>query len=112
MGSPISTAVSWAFNAGIISGTGTGAFSPEGDITREQIATMIYRYKQFKKEDVSKTADLSVFADFGDISGYAKDALMFAHAEKIINGMGDGRIEPKGGVSRGQVAQILFNLKD
>ncbi|MDR3277601.1 MAG: S-layer homology domain-containing protein, partial [Oscillospiraceae bacterium] len=101
--------VVWALNAEIVNGTGDGKFSPNNSITREQIAAMLYRYAAYKKADLSAAGDLSVFSDAAKISGYAKTNMEWAVGKKLINGMGDGTVNPQGTASRAQVAQILLN---
>jgi hypothetical protein len=114
-GTPLSESVSWAFNAGITTGTGNGStFSPNSSITREQIAAMFYRYAAYKNRSLAVQGDLSAFPDSGEISAYARDALAWANGAKIINGsaQSDGTtlILPQGTATRAQVAQILLNL--
>ncbi|MDR1589551.1 MAG: S-layer homology domain-containing protein [Oscillospiraceae bacterium] len=108
-GTPLSAAVSWCGSAGIVNGYEDGTFKPDDDITREQIAAMLYRRARYKNEDVSERGDVSKFSDSGAISGYALDALVWANGRGIINGMGDGAIRPRGTATRAQVAQMLLN---
>ena len=76
-------------------------------VTREQMAAILYRYAAFKGIDVSAAADLGNFADFESVSAYARTAIAWASAEGIINGSADGRLMPKAGATRAQVAAIL-----
>jgi hypothetical protein len=108
-GSPLSAAAGWAVGAGVSDGVGNGAFAPDNGITREQIATMFYRYTTGLGADTSAKGDLSAFTDSGKISAWATEALIWANGEKLINGMGDGTIAPQGTATRAQVAQILLN---
>ena len=102
-------AVAWAAANGIVSGVGNGKFDPEGSITREQMATILFRYAQKKNIDTSKRGDLSGFPDKGDISPWAKDAVQWTVAEQIINGS-DGKLLPLGNATRAQVAAILMRF--
>lgn len=104
--------VAWAADNGIVTGVGEGRFDPDGLLTREQIATMLCRYIQFTGGDVSARADLSAFTDAAQVSGWATDALSWANAIKLINGMGDGTVNPAGTASRAQVAQIMKNYSE
>ncbi len=100
-------AVDWAAEQNIVNGYGNGMFGPNDNITREQMATILYRYATYKNYDVTKKADCSTFSDADKISDYATDALAWCNAESLINGMGNNMLAPKGNAIRAQVAAIL-----
>ena len=100
-------AVTWAADNGIVSGMSPTIFNPNGNITREQMASILFRYTQFKDRDVSARADLSKFKDGNKVSGWAKEAMSWANAEGLITGTGVG-LEPTGNATRAQVASILM----
>lgn len=100
-------AVAWAAANSIVNGTGDAAFSPLNNITREQMAAILYRYAQYKNYDVSGSADLSAFADAASISDYAVSALQWAVDAGLINGKGNGILDPKGSATRAEVSAIL-----
>ena len=102
-------AVAWAAANGVVNGVGKNRFDPEGKITREQMATILYRYAEKKWIDTSKRAELGAFPDAKQVSTYAKDAVQWAVAEKIINGS-DGKLLPQGNATRAQVATILMRF--
>ena len=102
-------AVDWASQTDIVSGTGAG-FDPEGSVTREQIASILYRYAKLKGWDVSKTASLQDFADGADTSAWATRAMEWAYAEKLITGKDGNRLDPQGQATRAEVAAILMRL--
>ena len=102
-------AVAWAAANGIVGGVGNGKFDPNGIITREQMATILFRYAQKRGFDTSKRGDLSVFPDSGKVSSWAKDAMRWAVAEQIINGS-DGYLLPQGNATRAQVAALLMRF--
>jgi len=102
-------AVAWAAENGIVNGVGDGRFAPNGNITREQMAAILYRYAQKKALDVTKRDDLKSFPDAGSVSAYARDAIAWAVAEKIIGGS-DGKLLPQGNATRAQVATILMRF--
>ena len=102
-------AVAWAAANGIVGGVGNNKFDPEGKITREQMATILFRYAQKKGIDTSKRGELSGFPDSGKVSSWAKDAIQWAVAEEIINGS-DGKLLPQGNATRAQVATILMRF--
>ena len=100
-------AVLWAKKNSIVSGVGNGRFEPNQNITREQMAAILYRYTDFKGRDVSKRADLSVFPDGNTVSDWAKESMSWANAEGFITGTGV-KLEPRGFATRAQVASILM----
>ena len=102
-------AVAWAAANGVVNGVGNNRFDPEGKITREQMATILYRYAEKKGIDTGKRAELGAFPDAKQVSAYAKDPVQWAVAEKIINGS-DGKLLPQGDATRAQVATILMRF--
>ena len=102
-------AVAWAAAKGIVSGVGNDEFDPEGSITREQMATILFRYAEKKSIDTDKRGNLSGFPDSGAVSSWAQDAVQWTVAEDIINGS-DGRLLPQGNATRAQVATILMRF--
>jgi len=102
-------AVAWAAANGIVSGVGNGKFDPNGNITREQMAAILFRYADKKGFDTSKRGDLSGFPDRAKVSGYATDAIAWTVAEKIIGGS-DGKLLPQGNATRAQVSTILMRF--
>lgn len=104
-------AVQWAASNGIVYGVSNDKFDPNGNITREQMAAILYRYAEKKGHDVSKADDLNAFPDGKDASDYAKEALAWAYGEKLITGVKTGNtdyLDPRGGATRAQVASILM----
>ena len=102
-------AVAWAAANNIVGGIGNGKFDPEGKITREQMATILFRYANWKGIDTNKRGDLSNFPDADKVSGYATSAMQWAVAEGLINGS-DGKLLPQGNATRAQVATILVRF--
>lgn len=102
--------VAWASANGIVDGYGNGKFGPDDPITREQMATILYRYSAYKEYDVTASADLSHFVDGDKISSYAADAMAWANAEGLITGISSTAIDPQGGATRAQVATILMRF--
>lgn len=106
-GSYYADAVAWAKANGIVNGTSETTFSPNEPVTREQTAAILYRYAQYKGNDVEKTADLTAYADAAAIHSYAKDAMSWAAAAGILNGVSSTSLEPTGSATRAQVATVL-----
>ncbi len=100
-------AVAWAAEHGIVSGVGGGAFTPGGTITREQLAVMLYRYAQYKGYDVSKTADLSGYADQDKLSDWAARAVQWACGSGLMNGRSAAQLAPEGTLTRAEAATML-----
>ena len=100
-------AVVWASENGIVNGISDTEYAPNANITREQLAAMMNRYAEFKGYDVSASTSLDGFADADDVSDYAVEALEWAVAEELVNGMGDNTVAPQGTATRAQVATIF-----
>lgn len=98
-----SDAVVWATENRIVNGTSTTTYEPDAPITREQIATILFRYSKAAKSDNT----LASFPDAGTVSGYAYDAMCWAVSEGIINGS-DGKLVPQDNATRVQIAAILM----
>ncbi|NLT57914.1 MAG: hypothetical protein GXX99_03005, partial [Clostridiales bacterium] len=103
-------AIAWAAENGIASGYGNGKFGPNDNVTREQVAAILYRYASFKGYDVSKTGDLTKFGDAGKLSAWAESAMSWGTANGLINGMGGGVLDPAGNATRTEVAAILHRF--
>ena len=103
--------VAWAYTNKIVNGTSNTTFGPTNPLTREQFATIMYRYcKEFLKLDVSTNAQLSGYPDQKSISGYAKDAMIWANAEGLITGSNEGGkiyLRPQQTATRAQMATIF-----
>lgn len=94
----------WAMDNGISDGT-----NMPGVITREQLATILYRYAKQKGYDVSKSAALTGFSDADKVRGYAAEAMQWAVAEGLLQGS-NGKLNPQGSATRAQVATILMRF--
>lgn len=102
-------AVTWAAENNIVNGTSHSAFSPEANVTREQMAAILYRYTQYRQLDITGKASLAGFADAARVSGYAETSMQWAVGEGLINGAG-GNLMPAGAATRAQVAAILHRF--
>lgn len=105
-------AVIWANNENIVSGMGEGIFAPNAEITREQMALMLYNYAQCKGYDVSASAELSAFTDGADVSSWASHAVQWAVAEGLMSGMGNGTLAPQGTATRAEVSSIMMRFME
>jgi hypothetical protein len=101
-----SDAVAWAASLGIITGTGDNKFAPNTEITRQDLAVLLYRYAG---SPVS-TDSLSAFGDAEAVSDYARDALAWAVSVGIIRGGDGGKIDPKAFATRADAAAMLHRF--
>lgn len=99
-------AVNWAYANGIVEGTAPNLFSPNQDITREQIVTVFHRYATSLGYDVYYGAELSGYDDAGTVAEYARMPFSWAVAIELVQGSGD-RLDPKGKATRSQCAAII-----
>ncbi|MBQ8697155.1 MAG: S-layer homology domain-containing protein, partial [Clostridia bacterium] len=100
-------AIKWAYSAGVVNGNTATTFDPNGKVTREQFAAILYRYAQYKGITTDDRADLSGYKDADKISSYATDAMSWANARGYIGGVSATSISPKAGATRAQMATIL-----
>ncbi len=107
-------AVIWASENGIITGyTHNGHFGPADDITREQMATMLYRYAKYKGYDTDTLADLSGYPDHEKVSEFAMDGVRWCVANGIISGDGlTGELMPQGETVRAVCATMISRFTD
>ena len=94
----------WAVASGISDGSGLSQ-----SLTREQLATMLYRYAQLKGCDVSAGGNILAYPDGGSVSGYALEAMQWACGAGIIGGK-DGLLDPAGNATRAEVATMLLRF--
>ena len=102
--------VYWAAENGIVKGVGEGNFMPNDPVTREQMAAIFHRYAGYKGYDVTAQGDLSAFTDAASVGDWAREALIWAVDKELINGMGDGTVNPRGTATRAQTAAILMRF--
>ena len=98
-GNAYAKGMEWAIRNGVSNGS-----DPEGKITREQLATMLWRYAG----SPSVSGRMTGFVDADQISGYAEDAMLWATKAGIIGGKGNGQLDPKGYATRAEVAAMLM----
>lgn len=107
-----SSAITWAYNAGVIQGYEDGTFGPSDPITREQLATMLYRYSEKMGYDITRMGNLDDYQDTGSVSEFAVDGMKWTVGTRIIKG--DGKrldlLNPQGDVSRAVCATMLSRL--
>lgn len=111
-----STAVAWASANGIVNGQSSNVFNPNGNLTREQLASVLFRYTEFKGADTSKRGSLKGFPDVSKVSAYAVVPFEWAYGNNIVGGTtsasGTLVIDPQGSATRAQVALVLKRFAD
>lgn len=104
-------AITWAKTTGIVTGTTETKFNPDGAVTREQIAAILYRYcGSYLGQDVSASTNLEGYTDFGSISNFALVPLSWAVATDLMKGVTQDRLAPGGDANRAQVAILMTRL--
>ena len=103
-------AVNWAAANNIVNGVEGNNFDPTGSLTREQMATVLYRYAQYKGADVSASGDLSGFVDSANVSSWAADAVKWAVGSGLVNGVEGNALAPQGTSTRAQAATVLMRF--
>ncbi len=108
-------AILWAKLTSIVNGTSATTFDPSGQITREQLAAILYRYTaKYAPDATGNAASLADYPDAGSVSAYARDAMAWAVGNGLIKGLPHDKtdyLEPGGSTTRAQVATILMRYK-
>lgn len=103
-------AVRWAVRVKVTSGVTSTMFAPNNDVTRQEMAMFLMNYAKSKGFSTNERVDLGRFSDNASISGWAREAMSWANAKKIINGTGSG-LNPRGTATRAEVAQMIMNFQ-
>ena len=104
-------AVTWAAENGIVNGYPDGTFRPMSPLTREQMATLFFRYAGWCGKDVPTDTEQFSFPDESDVSGYAAEPMRWACGIGLIRGVASGDqtlLKPKGTATRAQAATIIM----
>lgn len=99
--------IAWAAWNGIVNGITSTTFAPDRNVTREQMAAILYRYTAWKEWDVSQRGNLFQFTDWQKVQAYARTPLAWAVASGLIQGKENQRLDPGGPATRAEVATIL-----
>lgn len=100
-------AIRWAQSTGVVTGYDAKTFGPNDNVTREQLAAILYRYTAHKGGDVSKRSTLAQFTDVNQISSWALENIQWANAVGMVNGRTDTTIVPKGNATRAEAASMI-----
>lgn len=106
--------VKWASENGIVNGVTEKEFAPDNDITREQLATIIYRFAKLNNYDVNEELDFDVlsYKDSGEISDYAFEAIKYVMKTGIMNGREEKIFAPKAKITRAEVATVIMRFSE
>ena len=103
-------AISWAAETQVAAGFEDNTFRGQKEITREELAQMLYNYAKYRGYDLTADGDLSRFPDGGRIHDWAVTAMQWANGSGLINGHEDGTIDGSGTAIRAQAASILMGF--
>ena len=99
--------VRWAAANGMVAGYTDGTFKPNVFVSRQQLATVLYKYTVYKKFDVSVSANITTFADYTSITSYAVTPLRWAVSHKVMSGTDRNMLNPLGAATRAEFAVML-----
>ena len=99
----------WAGTEGVVSGVGGGRFNPSANVTRQEIAVILYRYAKKMGYDVSASANLSGFSDSASVASWSREAMSWAVGAEILNGS-NGALRPGGDAARSEVSAMLHRF--
>ncbi|MBQ3427234.1 MAG: S-layer homology domain-containing protein [Clostridia bacterium] len=105
-------AVTWASDAGIVNGVSNGTFAPNDNITREQLAAILFRYSEAFGYDTSASGNIINYSDSAYISDWAQTALIWTTGAGIITGKDNNRLDPKGNATRAEAATMIERFDD
>ena len=106
-----SSAVTWAARNNIVNGYEDGRFGPNDNVTREQIAAILFRYAEYKGYDTSLAGNVASFNDAAKVSSWATNAISWAIGEGLMNG-DNGALRPQGNATRAEIAALLMRFSE
>ena len=106
-----SSAVAWAAINDIVNGYEDGRFGPNDNVTREQIAAILYRYATYKGYDTENAGSIANFSDAAKVSSWANTAISWAVGEGLMNG-DNGALRPQGNATRAEIAALLMRFAE
>ena len=102
-----SDAVAWAAGNNVVKGISDTLFDPNSDVTREQIAQILYNYAGSKGYDTAASSALDSFTDGAAVASWAQDAVKWAVGAGLVEGKDGGALDPAGSATRAEVATML-----
>ena len=110
--SPGATAIAWAYDLGVVQGTGGACFAPDRPVTRGEAAVLLRRYAAHLKRDTFLPGGVAACNDFEDISPWADDSLYWATAVGLLEWSEGGRLAPQEYVSADELERTLSRFFD
>lgn len=105
------TFVSWAAQQGVSAGTGDGKFSPNQQVTRQQVVVLLYNFAtNYMGMALSERTDISICKDYSQVAYWSQDAMSWAMGSGVLAPSSDGLLEPERSASRAEVASMLMNF--
>ena len=105
-----SSAIRWASQMGIVTGFQNGSFRPNENVTRVQLAAMLFRFAQYQSRDIQGRGDLNAYQDGSSVQSWAKEAMQWAVAKGLISGKSGARLDPSGSATRAEAAAVLVRF--
>lgn len=100
-------AVSWASDNGLMNGVGGGRFSPNQNLTRQQLALILFQYANMERASTEERANLEGYSDQASVAAWGREALEWAVAEGLISSRGNNMLAPNESVTRAECACVL-----
>lgn len=104
------SAIAWANENGIVTGSGNGRFRPTDDITRQEMCAVLARFAAWRGDKLQVSLQ-GEFADADDISTWAREAVYLCRGSGLVAGRGNGMFYPRDPVTRAELAQMVYNLE-
>ena len=105
-----SSVIRWASQMGIVTGFQDGSFRPNENVTRVQLAAMLFRFAQYQSRDIQGRGDLNSYQDSSSVQAWAKEAIQWAVAKGLISGKSGARLDPSGSATRAEAAAVLVRF--
>lgn len=105
-----SSVIRWASQMGIVTGFQDGSFRPNENVTRVQLAAMLFRFAQYQSRDIQGRGDLNSYQDSSSVQAWAKEAIQWAVAKGLISGKPGARLDPSGSATRAEAAAVLVRF--
>ncbi len=105
-------AIKWAAQNDIVKGYNENRFGPKDAVTREQLASILYRYADYKKFDISINTNINIskFKDYNQVSGYAREPLNWAYGKEFISGRSNNKLAPDAEATRAEASVLLMRF--
>ena len=105
-----SSVIRWASQMGIVTGFQDGSFRPNENVTRVQLAAMLFRFAQYQSRDIQGRGDLNSYQDSSSVQAWAKEAIQWAVAKGLISGKSGACLDPSGSATRAEAAAVLVRF--